>query len=336
MDKYIDLHFHSTHSDGMFSPKEIAKKAKERNLAVLSLTDHNSVSGIDEMIEAGEKQGIRIVKGIEFYTRFYGQDLHLLGYGINHKAKKLQELLGKARTHHLEWAMKVLKKLESLGYTIDFEDLKKIRSYYLGLGHLKDILMKEPQNQNKVFKEVQEMRKRKREILKKKVETIHEPSPRPVLRKYLEEFAKEIEEKRELTLFEVIEAFFGREGIAFIEGEHLDIPTQGAIKLVLEVGGIPVLAHPGQQLSWGKDYLIYALKKQGLQGLEVITPYHNWHSVEHYQKLANELELVITGGSDLHGDLMDPELKSQFIHNRWDYFRVPYEVWENLSKVISF
>ena len=142
MDKYIDLHFHSTYSDGMFSPKEIAKKAKERNLAVLSLTDHNSVSGIDEMIEAGEKQGIRIVKGIEFYTRFYGQDLHLLGYGINHKAKKLQELLGKARTHHLEWAMKVLKKLESLGYTIDFEDLKKIRSYYLGLGHLKDILMK--------------------------------------------------------------------------------------------------------------------------------------------------------------------------------------------------
>jgi hypothetical protein len=115
----------------------------------------------------------------------------------------------------------------------------------------------------------------------------------------------------------------------------MKIDTAEAIAVVTASGGLPVLAHPGQQLSWADDHLVSELKETGLRGLEVFSPYHNWHQVEHYQKLANDLDLIITGGTDFHGDLIDPALKTQFIHSAWDYFKIPYTIYENLKKYLK-
>ncbi len=111
-----------------------------------------------------------------------------------------------------------------------------------------------------------------------------------------------------------------------------NIPAKTAISIIKKSGGIPVLAHPGQQLSWRDDYIIEKLKKNGLMGLEVFSPYHNWHQVEHYQKLAAYLNLLMTGGSDFHGDL--PLGKGEIVKNQWDYFNVPYKVYLNLKKYL--
>jgi len=112
------------------------------------------------------------------------------------------------------------------------------------------------------------------------------------------------------------------------------IPASDAIKLIKGAGGLPVLAHPGQQLTWKDDYIIKDLKEIGIKGMEVLSPYHNWHQTEHYQKIASLLNLVPTGGSDFHGDL--PLEKHMVVRNQWDYFKVPYQIYLNLRKYLKY
>ena len=188
--------------------------------------------------------------------------------------------------------------MTDLGFKINSSKLQKLPSKYCGFKHLNDIIMADPKNRARIKKEIKPQ--------------FNEP-----------------------TLFEFINFYFAEGKIAFVPEMHMKINTADAIAAIRNAGGLPVLAHPGQQLSWQDDHLISKLKNAGLRGLEVISPYHTWHQTEHYQKLANNLNLIITGGSDFHGDLADKTLKTQFVHNAWDYFRVPFAVYENLKKYLK-
>ena len=81
--KLIDLHVHSTASDGTLTPSEIALYAKEKGLSAIALTDHDTVSGINECMEAGLKAGVTVIPGIEFSADFHGKEVHILGYYID-------------------------------------------------------------------------------------------------------------------------------------------------------------------------------------------------------------------------------------------------------------
>ena len=76
--KRIDLHVHTTASDGTVSPAEAVKLAHETGLAAIAITDHDTVSGYAEAAEAGEKYGVEVVPGIEISTK-YGRAGHILG-----------------------------------------------------------------------------------------------------------------------------------------------------------------------------------------------------------------------------------------------------------------
>lgn len=293
--KYIDLQLHSVYSDGELLPRQLVERAKKENLAVIALTDHNTIDGVTKAQEAGIKEKIEVIPGVEIYTEFSGKRLHLLGYNFNLEDKNLNDLLWQSQVHHLEWAKKSLKKMAEMGFQIDFSDLEKIKSKYCGFRHLKTIVEKYKSNIQKMVADI-----------------------RP-------QFS-------EPTLFEFINFYFADGKFAHIPEMNMSIDTILAIKTISGAGGLPVLAHPGQQLSWSDDGLISKLKDAGLKGLEVLSPYHNWHQTEHYQKIANDLDLVITGGSDFHGDLVDFSLKHQFVKSAWDYFRVPYAIYENLKK----
>ncbi|MGL4848669.1 MAG: PHP domain-containing protein [Clostridium sp.] len=93
--KKIDLHIHSTGSDGKFTPTQIVSMAKVKGLSYISITDHNSIDGLKEGIEEGEKIGIRVIPGIELSTRYKGKQVHLLGYfkGRGYEDKKFLEAL---------------------------------------------------------------------------------------------------------------------------------------------------------------------------------------------------------------------------------------------------
>ena len=76
----IDTHIHSTYSDGTSSVKEIVKDAKSKNLALISLTDHNTFNGIEDLRKYSKENGVRAIAGIEISTTYFGEDVHVLGY----------------------------------------------------------------------------------------------------------------------------------------------------------------------------------------------------------------------------------------------------------------
>ena len=82
--KLIDLHVHSTASDGTLSPSELALYAKSKGLSAIALTDHDTVSGIDTCLQKGLEVGVIVIPGIEFSASYYGKEVHILGYYINH------------------------------------------------------------------------------------------------------------------------------------------------------------------------------------------------------------------------------------------------------------
>lgn len=296
--RFIDLHLHSTFSEGGLSPRQIIARAKKECLAAIALADHNVIDGVAETIKLGKKEKITVIPAVEIYTEFSGKRLHLLGYSFNLKDKNLNELLWQSQVHHLEWAKRSLKKMSDQGFKIDFVDLDKLKTKYCGFRHLKTIVEKYDANVRKMTADIKPQ--------------FGEP-----------------------TLFEFINFYFGNGQPAYVPEINMKINTTEAIAAIASAGGLPVLAHPGQQLSWQDDHLVSKLKDAGLRGLEVLSPYHNWHQTEHYQKLANDSDLIITGGTDFHGDLVDPTLKTQFIRSAWDYFKIPYKVYENLKKFLK-
>ena len=93
----IDLHTHTTASDGRITPKELVIKAKKIGLSAIAITDHDTVGGIEEAVKEGEKQGIEVIPGIELTCRSGYQEVHVLGYFLDYKSKKLIESLESIR-----------------------------------------------------------------------------------------------------------------------------------------------------------------------------------------------------------------------------------------------
>ncbi|PKL72467.1 hypothetical protein CVV26_01410 [Candidatus Kuenenbacteria bacterium HGW-Kuenenbacteria-1] len=292
---FIDLHMHSVYSDGMLELNQIIEKVKKENFSTFSLTDHNTIAGVEKMIALGKKNKIRVIPGIELYTFFQNKKLHLLGYNFDLKNKELNNLTSQAQINHYNWGVETLKQMEKIGFKIDFKELDKIKLKYFGFIHLKNILMKFSKNKKRMIEDLK-LKQRAKAMKIKKI-----PNP---------------------DLFEMINYYFIKGKPGFVPGEHSEISTCLAIKTILKAGGIPVLAHPGQQLSYDDDKIIFELKQKGLKGIEAITPYHSWHQIEHYQKLANALNLIITFGTDFHCDLIDLSLKNQPIKNQWSYFKM--------------
>lgn len=120
-----DLHTHSTASDGQYTPSELACLAKKRGLDLLALTDHDTVDGLDEAVKAGEKLGLRILRGIELSAREYGT-FHILGYGINPEAPVLQALCSRMKEGRDERAPRLIAFLREKGMTISMDEVQEI------------------------------------------------------------------------------------------------------------------------------------------------------------------------------------------------------------------
>lgn len=91
--KTIDLHVHSTYSDGSLTPEELVSLALSTGLSAFALTDHDTTDGIDEAVHAAEGTGLEVIPGIEFSTRWLHRDIHVLGYFINHHTDSFQKEL---------------------------------------------------------------------------------------------------------------------------------------------------------------------------------------------------------------------------------------------------
>lgn len=86
--KLIDLHIHSTASDGSLTPTEVVNRANDLGLTAMALTDHDTVAGIDEALEAAKDLDMEVIPGIEVSCIYKGKEIHILGLYIDHKASE--------------------------------------------------------------------------------------------------------------------------------------------------------------------------------------------------------------------------------------------------------
>lgn len=133
-----DLHLHTNYSDGVLSPSKLIDLAKKNNLSVISITDHDNVNGIDEAIEYGNSAGIQVIPGVEISADIDDNEIHILGYFIDHKNPEFLEFLKNSRQMRIERNEKIVNKLNDLGSKISFDDiLKKVGSQSsLGRPHI--------------------------------------------------------------------------------------------------------------------------------------------------------------------------------------------------------
>ena len=123
----IDLHTHSTCSDGSFSVRELIDYAHEKELAAIALTDHDTIDGVEEAVSYGKEKypDLEVIPGIEFSTVNEGKDVHVVGLYIDYTDQKLKDRLATFKNARVERNIKMCKKLTEGGLPISYEELEK-------------------------------------------------------------------------------------------------------------------------------------------------------------------------------------------------------------------
>lgn len=123
----IDLHIHTTCSDGVLNPYEVIDEAYKNNVKIISITDHDTISAYTEdLIEYTKKKGIKLIPGIEISTKSNKCGIHVLGYNIDINNKEFSDILCGLRSTRHKYLYDVSKKLESIGFILNVNTLDKI------------------------------------------------------------------------------------------------------------------------------------------------------------------------------------------------------------------
>jgi predicted metal-dependent phosphoesterase TrpH len=119
----IDLHVHSTASDGSLAPEAVVKRALAAGLGAVALTDHDSLGGIPEALAAGERFGVRVIGGCEFSAAAPWGEMHVLGYFLPSDSAALDAFLERCRADRVRRARAMVEKLQRLGVELSFEQV---------------------------------------------------------------------------------------------------------------------------------------------------------------------------------------------------------------------
>ena len=119
----IDLHVHSMRSDGTLTPQELVDYAIEKGLCAMALTDHDTIDGIDEIIEYAKNKPIEVIPGIEYSTEYNGRDVHIVGLFIDHKAPVFLQYLERFQQSRTDRNYKLCANLRQAGIDITYEAL---------------------------------------------------------------------------------------------------------------------------------------------------------------------------------------------------------------------
>lgn len=248
----IDLHTHSTESDGTCTPSELIDLAVLNGIDTIALTDHDTCAGLKEAQQKADMNGIKFIPGIELEIAFKPGEFHLLGLNIHNWEGVMEKTLEKIMQKRLFRNLQIVKLINEAGIELDYAEVKnEAQGQVIGRPHFASLLIK-------------------KKIVKNTAKAFD---------KYLA---------------------VGRP--FHIEKETLSL--EEGVDLIKLAGGHPVIAHPMTlYLSWGKmPERLKTWKEMGIEGIEV------WHSGSkiknciRLEKLADELGLFKTGGSDFHGE----------------------------------
>ena len=139
----IDLHTHSTASDGTMSPTALVRHAQERRLEAIALTDHDTVEGLEEALSAGVRDGIEVVPGIEISAEFPNSTLHILGYYMDFKNQAFLDSISVLQKARSERNHTIIGKLQALGLDITLEEVEiEAETGLVGRPHFAQVLLK--------------------------------------------------------------------------------------------------------------------------------------------------------------------------------------------------
>ena len=139
----IDLHCHTTCSDGSDSPWDLVEKAKGIGLSAVAITDHDIFRGYSEARAAGTEYGMEIVPGVELSSMYSGKHIHLLAYYADPQNKALCALMDRAVRERIRRNKSMVKRLEKAGYPVNWRELseRNAGNFMLGRPHVAEILM---------------------------------------------------------------------------------------------------------------------------------------------------------------------------------------------------
>ena len=278
----IDLHIHSTASDGSLTPSEILRQAQKLRLAAIAITDHDSLEGSKAARRTGIPSSLKFLTGVEIsaaYPPFFpgSGSFHILGYRIRLDDTILNQTLDRLRQARKNRNPQILECLDKLGFPLSMEEVQQAAGQgQIGRPHIAQAMM------NKGFVQ---------------------------------------------SIDEAFDNYLGNHKPAYVDKYR--IACAEAIRIILGAEGIPVLAHPGLLNLKNKsdlDALIVNLKAIGIQGIEAYYPKHTRPKMKDYLEIADRHNLLVTGGTDFHGDIM-PKIK---IGSGDGTLHIPFKLYEKL------
>lgn len=279
----IDLHIHSTASDGTLTPVEILAMARELKLGAIAITDHDTIDGPRELLSLGIPLDIKFLTGVEISASWpssfsLGGSLHILGYGIKIDDPLMNQALDTLQEARKNRNPKIIKLLNKFGCDISMDDIIKEAGPdgQVGRPHIARVMIK------KGFV---------------------------------------------ASITDAFDQYLATGKPAYVDKYRIE--CHKAVEMILNAGGIPVLAHPVLlqiESNESLEKFISTLTEMGLKGIEVYYSDHTSKDIAYYKNIAQNNGLIMTGGSDFHGSLK-PTIKMG--SGKGD-LSVPYTVYENL------
>ncbi|GCF09299.1 PHP domain-containing protein [Dictyobacter arantiisoli] len=141
MTNIVDLHTHSTASDGLYSPTELLRQAHAAGLKTLALTDHDSTEGIEEARGAASELGIDFIPGIELNTDADGGEIHVLGYFLEYERPAFQAILKTLRDARVRRGQRIVELLNEQGIQISWDHVRELAQGSVGRPHIAKALL---------------------------------------------------------------------------------------------------------------------------------------------------------------------------------------------------
>jgi len=271
----FDLQSHSTASDGALAPAEVVQRAAAAGVQLLALSDHDTVSGVAQAIDAGARLGVRIVPAVEISAVDEGspvpRELHILGYNIDHTGAVLTQRLSEFLADREQRTLRMAAALRQEGFELDEAQLQQrvAAGQPIGRPHLAEAVLSAPANAQRLAQE--------------EIDDIGS-----LIRGYLIEGRPAFRLRQTPTVAQAIDA-------------------------IHEAGGVAIWAHPFWDIEDPAEVLasIDRFNELGIDGVEAFYITHNQQQTELLAQRCQQLGMLSTGSADYHGP--DNRLFSSFM-----------------------
>jgi 3',5'-nucleoside bisphosphate phosphatase len=270
--EFVDLHMHSTFSDGALQVKDLIDLCRVQGLSAIAITDHDNIDSFEEGREYALAQGIEYIPGVEISSAIDGSDIHILGYMFDPTHLKLNKTLVELRVRRVDRARQIVDRLEAKGVSLNYDRVvARAHGGSVGRAHIA---------------------------------------------------AQLVEEEFVANFQDAFTKYLGNESALMSELDTVKLTPAEAIGLILEAGGVPVLAHPSKT---NRDDLLDMLVACGLMGIETYCHGQTQASYQKYRTFAQKHNLICTGGADFHVKRYDGR-------NSPGSLRIPYKVLSSMKE----